>query len=366
MFRMMTKAILAGLMATTLLAGPVAQAAEPQPVLTVRTPKGGLDGRLIRTGQGLALLGADRLTPLQGGGQPILWAGRKLVTPVAPSRRWLLAVEKPETGGFMEPQLRGRMVVGDLNALAGFPDRVVKILHNAAWPVAAAENPDGSLTILLWAKAAPFVTEPGYRLVRWTPGPTVAKTGEWPGTEKVVGLADMMSDGTGGWVLLQRLDDNAACGRRAGFSLIGIDPELKVSAGSSTCLPEAYTAFTTKIVAAAQTPDGPVWFVSGLQAGSHRLARITPSGGGLKVKQLGELKPGDITSAAYDGADLLVVQGERVTRIAADGSATGVDVPTPACDGRPGSGKRFVSVSSLEGRVYLTSAAGDCVGVWTL
>lgn len=342
-----------------------ALAAEPTLVLSARVP-GPVEGRLVRTSQGLALLADKGLTRLEGQVGPADWAGKGWVTPVAPGKRWVLAVEDPRTGGMIEPQLRGRMVVGDLSAARPFSDQS-QIVHNAAWPVAAVENADGSLTMLVWAKAPPFVTEPGYRLVRWTPGTSTktAMLADWPGGAGEVGPAQMLADGHGGFSLLTRMAENSDCGRRAGFALTTIAPDLTVSDGPSVCLGDAFTPFTTEIIGSAQTAQGPVWFVSGKQAGAHRIGRISATGGALKVKTLGELPAGEITSTAYDGATLFIAQGGKVSRIGADGKLTSVRVAAPACDGRKAGGRPSVSVASIDGKLHLLAAADGCVNVWT-
>ncbi|MBI1406457.1 MAG: hypothetical protein GC145_10060 [Caulobacter sp.] len=364
----MKKTILAAAAVLALAIGvPVdgARAAEPTLVLSAAVT-GPIDGRLIRTQQGLALLGDGGLTRLEGQVGAAGWTGEGWVTPVAPGKRWVLAVENPRTGGMIEPQLRGRMVVGDLSAAQPFSDQS-QIVHNAAWPVAAVENADGSLTMLVWAKAPPFVTESGYRLVRWTPG-TSTKTAvlaDWPGGPGEVGPSQMLADGQGGFSLLTRMAESSDCGRRAGFALTTIAPDLTVSDGPSVCLGEAFTPFTTEILGSARTAQGPVWFVSGKQAGAHRIGRIAAVGGALKVKTLGELSAGEITSMAYDGATLLIAQGGKVSRISADGKVSAVKVAAPSCGGRKAGGKTTVSVAAIDGRLHLLAAADGCVNVWT-
>ncbi|MBX3480350.1 MAG: hypothetical protein KF842_08115 [Caulobacter sp.] len=341
-----------------------ARAAEPTLVLS-ETVQGPVDGRLIRTAQGLALISDRGLTRLESQVGPAAWAGEGWVTPVAPGRRWVLAVDSPRTDGMIEPQLRGQMVVGDLSAARPFSAES-QIVHNAAWPVAAVENADGSLTMLVWAKAPPFVTEPGYRLVRWTPGTSTrtAVLADWPGGAGEVGPSQMLADGQGGFSLLTRKPDGSDCGRRAGFALTTIAPDLTVSDGPSVCLGEAFTPFTTEILGAAQTAQGPVWFVSGKQAGMHRIGRIWAAGGALKARTLAELPAGEITSVAYDGETLLVAQGGKVSRIGPDGKLSPVKLPPPTCGGRKAGGKAMVSVAALEGRLHLLSAAEGCVNVW--
>lgn len=362
----MRKLVLGGAIAAVLAGAAAAAAAEPELVLS-RTVQGPVDGRLVRAGDGLALLTDKTVTRLDGSGAAAKgnWAPEGWVTPIPPGRRWVLAVEKPSTGGFMEPQLRGKMVVGDMTAAQPFSDQS-QIVHNAAWPVAAVENDDGSLTMLVWAKAAPFLTEPGYRLVRWTPG-TSTKTAvlaDWPGGGAELGPSRMMPDGAGGFSVLTRLGEESECGRKAGFSLTTITPDLKVERGASVCLGEAFTPFTTDILASARTERGPVWYVSGKQAGAHRLGRISAVGGVLKAKTLGELPAGEITSMASDGTDLLLVQNGKVSRIGADGAPQRVEVDAPACDGRKAGGKRMVSVAAIDGRLHLLAAADGCVNVW--
>ncbi len=355
-----------GMMAAAMLAAGSAGAVEPEKVLSARLPPGGEGGgRLIRTAEGLALLDARGLTPLQGGRAAARWADG-LVTPVEPGGRWLLGVEKPRTGGFMEPQKRGPVRLGDLNAAATFLDGKPLYLHMAAWPYAAAEGPDGGLLMVLWAKAPPFVTEPGYRLVLWSPtGP--AKVAEWPEAWRDIGQGQLTADGQGGWRLLTRLGEEA-CGRSAGVAVLGISADLKVSEGEKLCLPAAYTAFTTEVLSGVATPRGPVWFVSGKSAGAHRLARIDTTSKGLKAKSLAELPAGEVASTAYDPAsgELYVAQdnGARLTRISAAGKGTGVDLPAPSCDGAKAAGKRSASLATLDGRVHLAVAAGSCVNVW--
>jgi hypothetical protein len=352
-----------GVAAAALLTG-AASAAEPALVLS-RTVQSPVEGRLVRAGDGLALLTDRTLVRLDGKTGAGGWAPQGWVTPTPPGRRWVLAVEKPSTGGFMEPQLRGKMVVGDLTAAQPFSDQS-QVVHNAAWPVAAVENPDGSLTMLVWAKAAPFVSEPGYRLVRWTPGTSTrdAVLADWPGGGAELGPSRMMSDGAGGFSLLSRLGEESECGRRAGFTLTTITPELKVERGASVCLGEAFTPFTTEILASAQSARGPVWFVSGKQAGAHRLGRISAVDGALKARTLGELPAGEITSLASDGTDLMLVQNGKVSRIGADGQPEKVEVAAPTCDGRKAGGKRTVSVTAIDGRLHLLAAADGCVNVW--
>ncbi|HYE47569.1 MAG TPA: hypothetical protein VEA44_17520 [Caulobacter sp.] len=360
----MLKSILGILAAAGLAASAVA--AEPELVLSKRV-SGKAEGRLVRTAQGLALLGEGGLTPLEGERAPSAWGEQGWVTPAPPAGRWFLAVEKPRTGGFAEPQRRGRMVLGDLDAAAPISAQS-KVMHNAAWPVAVTENPDGSLTMLVWAKAPPFVTEPGYRLVRYRPGTYLrdAQVADWPGGPKVVGPSQMMADGQGGWSLLSRLDEDGECGRRAGFSLTRIDAALKVSPGPSVCLPEAFTPFTTEIIAAALTPRGPVWFVSGKQAGAHRIGRIEASGETLRAKALGELPAGEIVSVAYDGTDLLLVQAGRAMRVAPGGEPADVDLPAPSCDGRKADGKPALLAAVIDGKLHLAAIADGCVNVWRL
>jgi hypothetical protein len=355
----------AAAVALTVAPGP-GFAAEPALVLAA-TVQGAPEGRLIRTAGGLALLGEDSLTRLEGKTGPADWAPKGWVTPVAPGKRWVLAVDTPRTGGMLEPQLRGRMMVGDLTAASPFGAES-QIVHNAAWPVAAVENADGSLTMLVWAKAPPFVTEPGYRLVRWTPGTstTTATLADWPGGAAELGPSHMLADGEGGFSLLTRIEDASQCGRRAGFALTTITPKLAVAPGASICLAEAFTPFTTEILGAFQTADGPVWFVSGKQAGAHRIGRITATASGLKARTLGELPAGQITAVAYDGQDLLIAQGGKVVRMTADGKSKAIDLPAPACNGQKAGGKRTVSVAALDGQLLAMASAGGCVNVWKL
>lgn len=360
----MLKTILAALavagLATSSLAG------EPERVLAKQV-SGKAEGRLVRTAGGLALIGEEGMVPLEGDRAVVSWAKQGWVTPAQTGGRWLLAVEKPKTGGFMEPQRRGRMVLGDLDAAVPISEQS-KVLHNAAWPVAATENADGSLTMLVWAKAPPFVETPGYRLVRYKPGTYLreAQVADWPGGPAEVGPSQMMADGSGGWSLLTRLAEEGECGRRAGFSLTRIDAALKVAPGPSVCLPEAFTPFTTEIIASAVTPRGPVWFVSGKQAGTHRIGRIELVGETLKAKALGDLPPGTISSVAYDGAELLLVQDDRVVRVAPGGAPVDVKIPAPTCDGRAADGKPTLIAATIHGRLHLAAIAGGCVNVWRL
>lgn len=359
MFKVLGSLVVAALLVTA------ASAAEPEKLFSGRVG-GAAEGRLIRTAQGLALFTETSLTPLEGGRPPSEWSGRKYTTPVPPTGRWLLAVEKSKTGGFAERQLRGMLIMGDLDAAAPF-GTPPKILHNAAWPVAGFEDADGVLTMLLWAKGKPWgPDEGGYVLVRWKFQGGPAKTASWPSNGGVLAQGQMAPDGQGGFALLTRLGEGSECGRRAGFSLTRIDAALTVSAGPTVCLSEAFTIFTSEVIASAQTSAGPVWFVSGKEAGAHKLARISAVGGELKVKTLGDLQPGGISSAAFDGEQLLVVQDGRVSRVA-DGQAIEVPVPDVTCDGRPGVGRRKVSVSTLDGRIHLMAASADgCVNLWRL
>ena len=356
---------LLGMMVAAALAGG-AGAAEPEKLLSAALPSGGEGGgRLIRTSQGLALLDLKGLTPLEGGRAATRW-NSDLVTPVEPGQRWILGVEKPRTGGFMEPQKRGPMRLGDLDAATTFPEAKPLYLHMAAWPYAAADGPEGSLLMVLWAKAPPFVSEPGYKLVLWSPtGP--AKVADWPEAWRDIGQGQLLADGQGGWSLLTRLGEEA-CGRSAGVAVLAISADLKVSEGEKLCLPAAYTAFTSEVLAGVSTPSGPVWFVSGKSAGAHRLARIDVTAAGLKAKPLAELPAGEVASTAYDPAsgDLYVAQdnGARLTRIDAKGKPTDVDLPAPSCNGGKAGGKRSASLATLDGRVHLAVVAGSCVNVW--
>ncbi len=358
--------LMLGAMAAAALLGGAAAAAEPEKLLSATLPAGGEGGgRLIRTAQGLALLDAQGLTPLEGGRTATRWKDG-LVTPAEPGKRWILGVEKPRTGGFMEPQKRGPMQVGDLDAATPFPDAKPQYLHMAAWPYAVADAPDGGLLILLWAKAPPFVTEPGYRLVLWSPT-APAKVADWPAALGDIGQGQLMADGQGGWRLLTRLGAEA-CGRSAGVVVLGISADLQVSQGEKLCLPADYTAFTTEVLAGVATPTGPAWFVSGKSAGAHRLARITITRSGLKARGLAELPAGAVASTAYDPAsgELYVAQdaGARLTRIDAAGKARTIDLPAPSCEGGPAGGKRSASLATLDGRVHMAVVAGSCVTVW--
>lgn len=346
--------------------GGTAGAAEPEKLLSANLPAGGEGGgRLIRTAQGLALLDPQGITPLEGGRAAMRWP-KDMITPVEPGSRWILGVEKPRTGGFMEPQKRGPLRLGDLNAATTFPDVKTVYLHMAAWPYAAADGPDGSLLMVLWAKAPPFVTEPGYKLVLWSPT-APAKVADWPEAWRDIGQGQLMADGQGGWRLLTRLGEEA-CGRSAGVAVLAISADLKVSEGEKLCLPAAYTAFTSEVLAGVSTPKGPVWFVSGKSAGAHRLARVEISARGLKAKPMAELPAGEVASTAYDPStgELYVAQdnGARLTRIGRDGKARDIDLPAPTCDGGKAGGKRSASLANLDGRVHLAVTAGSCVNVW--
>lgn len=357
--------LMLGAVAAALLAGEP-MAAEPEKLLSATLPAGGEGGgRLIRTAEGLALLDPEGLTPLEGGRRAVRWP-KDMVIPVEPGSRWILGVETPRTGGFMEPQKRGPIRLGDLDAANPFPEVKPPYLHMAAWPYAAADGPDGSLLMVLWAKAPPFVTEPGYRLVLWSPT-APAKVADWPEAWRDIGQGQLMADGQGGWRLLTRLGQDA-CGRAAGVAVLSISADLKVSEGDKLCLPDTYTAFTTEVLAGASTPSGPVWFVSGKSAGAHRLARITVTATGLKAKSLAELPAGSVASTAYDPTtgDLYVAQdnGARLTRIDPKGKTTDVDLPAPSCDGGKAGGKRSASLATLDGRVHLAVTAGSCVNVW--
>lgn len=366
-----TFALAACLLAAIGLAPP-ARAAEPVQVLKSRLPSGAPvpEGQLIRTAQGLALLGEDSLTPLEGGRPSVSWKKRQYVTPVAPGRHWLLAVEKPRTGGYAEPQKRGRLMVGDLDLADPLPATGIRTLHNAGWVVTAAEAADGTLTMVLWAKAPPIVSKPEYRIVTWSPTAGYLKNAEWPAAYSGIGPTPMIPNGQGGWGLLVRNDDEQACPRRARFAPILIDASLAVTGGKPACLPASFNPFTTEVVTAGQTPQGPVWFVSSLESGTHRLARIEQTPDRLVVKPVGTLPAGSIGSAAYDPAtgDLVLAQkgaGGRLTRVAPDGAVTMLEAPAPSC-GKAGG--RSANVAFLEGRLYVTSIAADpagaCVDVW--
>jgi hypothetical protein len=352
--------------------GAPARAAEPELVLSTRLAGATAAGTLVRTGQGLALLGDEGLTPLEGGRPAISWAKRGYRTPVTPGRRWLLAVEKPRTGGYAEPQLRGRLMLGDLTAAEPLADKGTRTLHNAAWPVAASEGADGSLLMLLWAKAPPFVTTPGYRLVLLSPDGRLARTAEWPAGYPANAPGQMIPDGKGGWSLLTRMADPEACGGRAGVALLAIDADLKAGEARTVCLPRGFTPFTSEVLTGAQTERGTVWFVSGRDAGAHLLARIDETGGRLTARSAGQLPAGEVGSVVYDPAsgDLVAVQGggKTLARIGADGQVRNSDAPVAACDGRPAGGKRSATVAVIDGRLYLTAIAADgggaCVNVW--
>ena len=164
---------LALMLAALLAGGPAAAAERLLSVWLVDDAPGG--SQLVRTGDGLGLLGPRGLLRLQPGAS----LGRGPFHSGAVSRpagRWRVNALDTRNGGYFDGQSRGRLEVLATDPAAEPRGKGAWPVALAGWPLAVADVPDGGFAALIWLKGAPMVGKRRHRMLLWSPAEGVVRS----------------------------------------------------------------------------------------------------------------------------------------------------------------------------------------------